>query len=194
MKRNMSLLSPMLRVLIFCIFLLIGIGCHKAGQDIFSQTTTNAQYVGRETCKPCHENIYAQYAGSDHDLAMDFATDATVLGDFNNASFNHHGVTSKFYKRDGKYFVFTEGDGGAFQEFTIAYTFGVRPLQQYLVEFPDGRMQTLPLCWDARSKEQGGQRWFHIYGNERIPPEGRQWIMLLMPPGREIRFIRTPFS
>ncbi len=164
-------MSKMIRIVMVCISLLISIGCQKTKDNISSQTTMSARFVGRETCKPCHENIYAQYAGSDHDLAMDFATDATVLGDFNNASFNHHGVTSKFYKRDGRYFVFTEGDGGAFQEFTIAYTFGVRPLQQYLVEFPDGRMQTLPLCWDVRSKEQGGQRWFHIYGNERIPPD-----------------------
>ncbi len=132
---------------------------------------TSAQYVGRETCKPCHEDVYALYTGSDHDLAMDFATDATVLGDFNNTSFYHLDVTSKFYKRDGKFFVFTEGVHGKFREFAIKYIFGVRPLQQYLVEFPDGRVQTLPLCWDTRPKEQGGQRWFHIYGNERIQPD-----------------------
>lgn len=161
----------MIRVVIVCISLLISHGCHKTKQEFPSRITINAQYIGRERCKPCHENISAQYLGSDHDLAMDFATDATVLGDFNNTSFNHLGVRSKFYKRNGRYFVFTEGDGGVFQEFAIAYTFGARPLQQYLVEFPDGRVQTLPLCWDARPKEQGGQRWFHIYGNERILPD-----------------------
>lgn len=166
-----SLFFPMLRDLVLCIFLLICIGCHKAKEYTSSQMAISAHYVGRETCRPCHENIYAQYAGSDHDLAMDFATDETVLGDFNNASFNHLGVTSKFYKRDGKYFVFTEGFKGKFQEFAIKYTFGFRPLQQYLVEFPDGRVQTLPLCWDTRPKEQGGQRWFHIYDKERIRPD-----------------------
>ncbi len=162
---------PMIKVVVVCLSLLICIGCHKAKQDASSQTTMNAQYVGRETCKPCHESVYALYTNSDHDLAMDFATDATVLGDFNNTSFNHQGVTSKFYKRNSKFFVFTEGHGGKFQEFAITYTFGVRPLQQYLVEFPDGRVQTLPLCWDTRSKEQGGQRWFHIYDKERISPD-----------------------
>lgn len=166
-----SLFFPMLRGLILCIVLLFCVGCHKAKKFVSSQMATNAHYVGKETCRPCHEDVYAQYTGSDHDLAMDFATDTTVLGDFNNASFNHLGVISKFYKRDGKFFVFTKGFKGKFQEFAIKYTFGVRPLQQYLVEFPDGRVQTLPLCWDTRPKEQGGQRWFHIYGNERIPPE-----------------------
>ena len=43
------------------------------------------------------------------------------------------------------------------------YTFGVEPLQQYLIELPGGRLQALGIAWDARPKEQGGQRWFHLY-------------------------------
>ena len=50
----------------------------------------------------------------------------------------------------------------------IKYTFGVSPLQQYLVEFPDGRLQALPIAWDTRPMEQGGQRWFHLYPEEQI--------------------------
>jgi len=34
---------------------------------------------------------------------------------------------------------FWTGSDGTLQEFEIAYTFGVRPLQQYLVRFPRGR-------------------------------------------------------
>ncbi len=127
-----------------------------------------AHYVGRASCKHCHEKQYALYTGSDHDMAMDIATDNTVLGDFNNASFTHHGVTSKFYRRDGKFFVFTEGLKGEFHEFEIKYVFGYSPLQQYLIEFPRGSYQMLPLCWDTRHAKEGGQRWFHIYGDERI--------------------------
>ena len=36
--------------------------------------------------------------------------------------------------------------------FEVAYTFGWEPLQQYLVKFPDGRMQVLPTCWDVEKK------------------------------------------
>lgn len=161
----------MFRALAIFVSFLICMSCQKTKKETHPQAFMSAHYIGREACKPCHENIYAQYTGSDHDLAMDYATDATVLGDFNNTSFNHHNVISKFYKRDGTFFVFTEGIRGKFQEFAIKYTFGVRPLQQYLIEFSDGRVQTLPLCWDTRPKEQGGQRWFHIYDNERIPPD-----------------------
>jgi tetratricopeptide (TPR) repeat protein len=43
----------------------------------------------------------------------------------------------------------------------IAYGFGFEPLQQYLVERERGRLQVLPLAWDARPAAAGGQRWFH---------------------------------
>jgi predicted CXXCH cytochrome family protein len=42
------------------------------------------------------------------------------------------------------------------------------PLQQYLIEMPNGRFQALSIAWDSRPKEQGGQRWFHLYPKERI--------------------------
>jgi Flp pilus assembly protein TadD len=44
----------------------------------------------------------------------------------------------------------------------------VTPLQQYLIEFPGGRLQALSIAWDTRPQEKGGQRWFHLYPNERI--------------------------
>ena len=128
-------------------------------------------YTGRETCKRCHEKEYQAYRGSHHDLAMSPATNDTVLGDFSGASFTHHNVTSKFYKKDGNFLVTIPGSHGKLQEFYIKYTFGFYPLQQYLVEFPGGRLQCLPLCWDSRPKSEGGQRWFHIYGKEYISPQ-----------------------
>uniref|UniRef100_UPI00356A5FAC HEAT repeat domain-containing protein n=1 Tax=Sulfurovum sp. TaxID=1969726 RepID=UPI00356A5FAC len=50
----------------------------------------------------------------------------------------------------------------------VNYTFGVYPLQQYLLKFADGKYQVLDIAWDSRSKEEGGQRWFHIHQNEVI--------------------------
>lgn len=71
--------------------------------------------------------------------------------------------------RDGGYFVETDGPDGSVGEYRVAYTFGVTPLQQYLVEFPGGRLQSLPLCWDTRPAGEGGQRRFHLYPEEPIP-------------------------
>jgi predicted CXXCH cytochrome family protein len=99
---------------------------------------------------------------------MQRATDQTVLGNFAGASFDYYGVHSRFFRQDGKYLVETDGPDGKLATFEVKYTFGVDPLQQYLVEFHDGRLQALSLAWDVRQKEQGGQRWFHLYPNEEI--------------------------
>ena len=66
---------------------------------------------------------------------MDLATDETVLGDFNDAELTHHGITSRMFRRDGKFFVNTEGPDGKLADFEVKYVFGVDPLQQYMVEF-----------------------------------------------------------
>ncbi len=99
---------------------------------------------------------------------MQEATEDTVLGDFGDARLTHFGVTSSFYRKDGKFMVRTEGVDGELQDFEVKYTFGVDPLQQYLIEFPGGRLQALGLAWDTRMKAQGGQRWFHLYPDEKI--------------------------
>ena len=146
-------------------------GCSgTGGEDASSQpdAALQATFVGSSVCKACHEREYQAWRGSDHDHAMEPATEKTVLGDFNDARFTNFGVTSSFFRRNGAYFVRTEGPDGTMREFAVSYTFGIFPLQQYLVEFPGGRYQVLPLCWDTRSREQGGQRWFHIYPQERI--------------------------
>ncbi|MET0618952.1 MAG: multiheme c-type cytochrome, partial [Thermoanaerobaculia bacterium] len=128
-----------------------------------------ATFLGREACKGCHAAEYERWTGSHHDLAMQEATDETVLGDFGSRTFTHFGVTSTFYKRDGKYFVRTDGPDGKLHEYPIAYTFGVSPLQQYLIPFPGGRYQALNVVWDTRPRKDGGQRWFHLYPKEAVP-------------------------
>jgi tetratricopeptide (TPR) repeat protein len=127
-----------------------------------------ARFVGREACAPCHRREEELFRGSDHDLAMAVADETTVLGDFGGRRFTSSGVTSTFFRRDGKFLVRTDGPGGKLREYEVAYTFGVYPLQQYLIAFPGGRYQALGIAWDSRPREQGGQRWFHLYPSERI--------------------------
>ena len=103
----------------------------------------NASYVGAGACSGCHEAAYRAWQGSHHDLAMDEATAETVLGDFNDATFTYYGIASRFFRRDGKFFVRTDGANGTLQDFAVAFVFGVYPLQQYLVAFPGGRYQVL---------------------------------------------------
>jgi tetratricopeptide (TPR) repeat protein len=134
-----------------------------------SVTDSVPTFVGRSQCISCHEAAYRSWRGSDHDNAMDVANDSTVLGDFDDAVFETMGVTSRFYRKDGGFFVRTEGPDGELADFEIAYTFGIEPLQQYLIRFPGGRLQALSLAWDV---EQG--RWFRMYPGQEIPHD--DWL------------------
>ncbi len=125
-------------------------------------------FVGSAACAGCHLPEMEAWRGSHHDLAMAEATDKTVLGDFGGATFTQHGVTSRFFRRDGRFFVNTDGPDGTLADFEIRYTFGVYPLQQYLIAFPGGRMQALGIAWDSRPKDKGGQRWFHLYPDRNL--------------------------
>ena len=127
-----------------------------------------AHYVGSNACVSCHGKEAAEWRLSQHHDAMADASDQSVLGNFNGAKFTYAGITSTFSKRDGKFLVNTDGRDGKLHDFEVKYTFGVYPLQQYLIEFPDGRLQALSIAWDARPKKEGGQRWFHLYPKERI--------------------------
>jgi Flp pilus assembly protein TadD len=125
-------------------------------------------FVGSETCAGCHQSEANLWRSSQHEHAMAHATDKSVLGDFNDASFDNYDVRSRFFRKDGKFLVETDGPDGKLAIFEVKYTFGVDPLQQYLIEFPDGRVQALSIAWDSRPKDRGGQRWIHLYPNEQI--------------------------
>ena len=128
-----------------------------------------ATFVGTLKCKNCHKNEYDKWQGSHHDHAMDVANAKTVLGDFNNTEFERHSVTSRFYKKDKKFFVHTQGPGGKMGEFEITHTFGWYPLQQYLALFSGGRLQCLPIAWDVPKKQ-----WYHLNPDKPVDP--KDWL------------------
>lgn len=157
-KRAAELTRPLL-----CLaFLLLG-ACREA------ERAPEAAFVGRDACTGCHADVALRWRGSHHDRAMQVATPATVRGDFADATFEHFGVTSRFSRLGEQFIVHTDGADGTLRDFEVAYTLGVEPLQQYLVRFPDGRVQALPFAWDTRPESQGGQRWFHLYPDEPVP-------------------------
>src|ERR1035437_4500151 len=129
-----------------------------------------AKYVGVEVCAGCHQTQAERWKTSHHALAMEKATPATVLGDFSGVSIEDFGVVTTFSRVGDKFMVRTDGPDGSLHDYEIAYTFGIDPLQQYLIGFPDGRYQMLGLAWDTRPKAEGGKRWFHLYPNEKLQP------------------------
>ena len=122
-------------------------------------------YVGNDTCLSCHAEQARDWSTSHHAHAMAVATTTSVRGAFDGRQLKHAGVTSRFFKRGDQFFVNTDGTTGKLIDFEIKYTFGVEPLQQYLIEMPGGRLQALQVAWDDQKKQ-----WYHLRPNEKTPP------------------------
>ena len=155
--------------LVVCALIAVGAAWCATDWYVALPIAAKAAFVGRESCVACHAEQARTWHGSDHDRAMEVATAETVLGDFDDTQFTRFGVTTRFFRRDGKYFFNTEGPDGQFHDYEVKYTFGIDPMQQYMAEFPDGRVQVLSISWDTRRQE-----WFFVtppdVTDERILP------------------------
>jgi predicted CXXCH cytochrome family protein len=140
------------------------------GATTGGRAAPSAHFVGSHVCAGCHPVEQAAWSSSHHRHAMEPADAASVLGDFGDVTFNYFGRETRFSRRGSTFQITTENQQGKAETFKVAYTLGVAPLQQYLVAFDDGRIQALPFAWDARPREQGGQRWFHLYPDANVTP------------------------
>ncbi len=164
---NMIMITPARSLVVILLLSALLGGCDNSGtQAVSTAATTN--YIGSATCKDCHAAEYDRWQQSHHDQAMQTMSPQTVKGDFNNSRFEHQGVSTEFYIENDVYKVRTAGPDGSIQAFELLHTFGTYPLQQYLVQLPNGRVQALSVAWDSRTEADGGQRWFHLYGDEPI--------------------------
>ena len=132
---------------------------------------SSARLTGSASCEGCHPTQYSQWLESNHRHAMEIPSTATVLGDFNNTEFRYFGRTTRFFKDGNSFRITTDNQQGQPESFTIAYTLGYKPLQQYLVDIGGGRIQVLPFAWDTRGRKDGGQVWFSLYPKENVTPD-----------------------
>jgi len=146
-----------------------GCGAEREREVEAAEPTTAESWVGSQRCGECHAEELAAWTGSHHELAMQPASAASVRGRFDGEARALDGETwTPVQPEPGHYRVRTpEGDGEP-NEVEVAFAFGVFPLQQYLAPGPGGRLQVLPIAWDARPEFAGGQRWFHLYEGERV--------------------------
>jgi predicted CXXCH cytochrome family protein len=122
-----------------------------------------ATMVDEQQCQGCHSEQVKDWQGSHHQLAMQEANAETMLGDFNNVTFKAENETTRFSRKDGGFWVNTPGIDGKNADFKVAYTFGIAPLQQYLIEVGEGRLQALGVAWDTEK-----HRWFHLYPGQGV--------------------------
>nr|WP_314639262.1 tetratricopeptide repeat protein [uncultured Pseudomonas sp.] len=128
-----------------------------------SVVVTPAKMVDEQQCRGCHSEQMKDWQGSHHQLAMQEANAETMLGDFNNVTFKAQNETTRFSRKDDGFWVNTPGIDGKNADFKVAYTFGIAPLQQYLIEVGEGRLQALGVAWDTEKN-----RWFHLYPGQGV--------------------------
>jgi tetratricopeptide (TPR) repeat protein len=168
--------SPRISILTAAFFLIVFSAlvqsCTRKTEPVASEEITEVpqlNFVGSGACQSCHPKEFDDWKRSDHFLAMQDANESTVLGDFDDVTFTADGVTNRFYKRDGKFIINTQGEDGKNHDYEVLYTFGHFPLQQYLIAFPGGRLQATRVSWDSRDK-----KWFHQYPGQEI--HHRDWL------------------
>jgi predicted CXXCH cytochrome family protein len=164
---------PSLFFLLFIATVIGGCGEDKtsnpmASSQQISKSPGPPAYAGSEACADCHRPHHEAWQTSHHAYSMQQADTHTVLGDFQDSVFPKGDQTTRFFQAKKKFMVQTDGPDGQQHDYEVAYTFGLEPLQQYLVPFPKGRFQALTIAWDTRPKETGGQRWFHLYPDANI--------------------------
>lgn len=130
---------------------------------LLTKEIPDTEFLGDQNCKECHQEEFDLWQGSHHDKAMQTADSISVLAYFNGEKFTSQGVTSHFYKKDGDFYVNTEGPDGNYHDYKVIYTFGITPLQQYIVEFPKGHFQCLRTAWDSVKN-----KWFDLYPDFKI--------------------------
>ncbi|MDG2049237.1 MAG: tetratricopeptide repeat protein [Myxococcota bacterium] len=114
-------------------------------------------YVEESTCLQCHAEQAQAWSESHHAGAMGKASTETVLGDFGGVIYEQDGELFRFYKKQGAFRVEVTFPDGSQDEWPVLYSFGVDPLQQYLVPGEGGRLQVLGAAWDVH-----GKRWFDV--------------------------------
>ena len=159
--------------LLFFIFLIISCNNENKKNNYTEITKSNTQdidgYVGDKACVDCHQTEVELWKGSHHDLAMQIANESTVLGDFNNIKTNIDGVEYFFFKKENDFIVRIKEIDNSEKEYKIDFTFGVTPLQQYLIDFDKGKKQVLRVTWDVIAK-----KWYHQYKGDKIAPH--DWL------------------
>ena len=172
MNRITLLSLPILLVVLLAGYLLA---------DWYHARPVDAQksYIGRSSCAQCHQSEVDKFIDSHHDKAMDLANEASVLGNFNDQTIEHFGITSRMFRDGARFMINTEGPDGQMADFEVKYVFGVTPLQQYMVELEPptgaddatagaiGRVQVLRISWDTRNK-----KWFYL-----SPPDVKDKLM-----------------
>lgn len=148
------------------LFLLLSAGTaiwNTTASPSVTQPEFGNNWVAEDSCQTCHQPQHQSWQGSHHQLAMQEASEQSVLGNFNAQTFSGSQGHTHFLRKADGFWVSTTGADGQPADYPVAYTFGVEPLQQYLLALPGGRLQAFDVAWDTQKKQ-----WFELYPGQQI--------------------------
>jgi predicted CXXCH cytochrome family protein len=151
-------------------------------QPVLPEDMTTSVPVSPEGCVKCHESHYRSWQRTYHRTMTRQATPEFVKADFNDAVFEHLGVTSRMSRRGDRFFIETvQADskpkkdmplGNARREerhvFPIDLVVGSHWFQQMMAADDQGRYLRLPQVYHLVEK-----RWIHISGAFLEPDTGK---------------------
>ncbi|MFQ5891639.1 MAG: ammonia-forming cytochrome c nitrite reductase subunit c552 [Candidatus Methanofastidiosia archaeon] len=128
-----------------------------------------AEYVGFESCKTCHPEIYLKWQTSLHSKVHNAATPKFVLGDFRGTlTFKAlKRIEVKLSFRENRYYV-KLGD----REYEVLYTHGAGGWKQRYLTRIGSSLYVLPIQWNTKTKEwvlSDYEVWFDQDGNPKEP-------------------------
>ncbi len=123
----------------------------------------NSTFVGSNQCLRCHSSESELWSDSHHFHSMEPASKESIKATFEEDSLTLDGVHYEFSKDTSGFFVTISEKNSEKKVHKIEYSFGYSPLQQYLVELPNGKLQNLRVSYDTQEK-----KWFHQYPGEVI--------------------------
>ncbi|MFK7870335.1 MAG: multiheme c-type cytochrome [Roseobacter sp.] len=148
-----------------------GIGLGLCAAPVAAQEAPVPAYVGTQACADCHTDAMAAWEGSHHAKAWTPTAAENILGDFGDVTFTQNGVTSRFYIDDDTYMIETDGPTGRINRYPVHSVVGIEPLQQYLLETEEGRLQSFDVVWDTEE-----ERWYHLYPDQELyGGDGLHW-------------------
>lgn len=147
-------------------FMLLGLAT-----PVSAQTGAFPDYVGSAACTDCHREAADAWRGSHHAKAWTNAVEDNVLGDFSGTTFRQNGIMSRFYRDGPTYMIETDGPDRRITRYPVHSVVGVEPLQQYVLETEEGKLQSFDVVWDTEAK-----RWYHLYPDQELfGGDGLHW-------------------
>jgi len=121
-----------------------------------SRSLAREPYVGSASCRQCHESFYQLWAPSHHGLAMqpytfEFAQANLTAAD-GTVKIGKHEYVPCIGREEG--WILERGPDGE-KRHQIAHVMGGKNVYYFLTPMERGRLQTLPVAYDVRTK-----KWF----------------------------------